>query len=83
MNKGQQTENAQKLLAYDVASKQDTDTEDKKLTCVLSHHYHDVLDRMAILTGKTKTAVVRQAIDELAKQFGEDVLYPQTELKLL
>jgi predicted DNA-binding protein len=76
MNKGQQTENIQKLLDYALAAEQDTDTEPKKLTCVLSPHYHDALERLAILQGKTKTAIVRMAIDELVKQFGDDILYP-------
>ena len=83
MNKGQQTENIQRLLDYALAAEQDTDTEPKKLTCVLSPQYHDALERLAILQGKTKTAIVRLAIDELVKQFGEDVLYPSVELKLL
>ena len=38
---------------------------------------------MAILQGKTKTAVVRQAIDALVKQFGEDTLYPAIDLRLI
>ena len=87
INKGQLTENAQQLLTYSLACAQGyvghTDEGDKKLTCVLSYHYHDALTRMAILQGKTKTAVVRQAIDALVKQFGEDTLYPAIDLRLI
>jgi len=38
---------------------------------------------MALLQGKTKTAVVRQALDVLATQFGDELLYPKVELELV
>ena len=83
MNKGAQEENTRKLLEYQLVAQQQTDREDKKLTIMLSFQYHDALERLAILQGKTKTAVVRQALDELAAQFGDELLYPQVELTLL
>jgi hypothetical protein len=83
MNKGQLTENAQRLLAYAIVSARETDRENRKLTCMLSFEYHDAIERMAILQGTTKTAVIRQAIDELVKQFGEDTLYPSVELRVI
>jgi|TARA_R110002124_G_scaffold222852_1_gene388237 hypothetical protein len=87
MNKGTQGENTRNLIAYELAAQQEqqlTDTgERRKLTLNLKHHYHDVLERMALLQGKTKTAVVRQALDVLATQFGDELLYPKVELELV
>lgn len=79
MNKGQREENEQRLLAYAIVSERETNRQDKKLTCILSYEYHDAIERMAVLQSKTKTAVVRQAIDELVKQIGEDTLYPDAD----
>ena len=50
---------------------------DGKETFRLSGAYIDVLNRMAILQGTSKTAVVRQALDLLSEQFGDDVLWPE------
>lgn len=86
MNKGTQGENTRALIAYDIAAQQEqleAIGERRKLTLNLKHQYHDVLERMALLQGKTKTAVVRQALDALAKHFGDDVLYPKVNLSLV
>lgn len=81
MNRGSQAENARKLLAYEMEEREDHGA--RKFTCELSQQYHDILERMSIIQGKTKTAVVRQALDELAKQFGDEILYPRINQRLV
>jgi DUF1009 family protein len=75
MNISLQTENAQRLVKYDITGDAAA-KERRKITVELSEAYHEVLKRMALVQGKTKTAVVRQALDLLAEQMGEEVLFP-------
>ncbi len=75
MNISLQTENAQRLVKYDITGATAA-KERRKITVELSEAYHEVLKRMALVQGKTKTAVVRQALDLLAEQMGEEVLFP-------
>ena len=47
----------------------------KKLTLALPSSYQDLLIRMSLLNGTSKTDIVKQALDELSSRFG-DSLYP-------
>ena len=47
----------------------------KKLTLALPSSYQDLLIRMSLLNGTSKTSIVKQALDELSARFGDN-LYP-------
>jgi hypothetical protein len=73
MNEARIRENKKALIEYD----QDTEKAlPKKLTLALPTSYQDLLVRMALLNGITKTDIVKQALDQLSIGFG-DQLYPK------
>ena len=48
----------------------------RKLTLNIDNSYHDVLSRIAIIEGISKTEAVRRAINFYSEVFGDDVLFP-------
>ena len=81
MNKENARRNFRKLIAYDQVDEfsghSATDkTLRKKLTLMLDLSYHDVLNRLKILEGTTKTEIIRRALEAYAESFPEGALYP-------
>jgi hypothetical protein len=74
MNKASMTENYKRLLKY-----RNKNAEPKKLTCVLPASYHELLERIIILEGISKTELVKRALDHYSDYFGGDVLFPATD----
>lgn len=73
MNKLHFRENSKALLAY----AQDEDRAiPKKLTLALPSSYQDLLIRMSLLNGSSKTDIVKQALDALSIRFGDN-LFPR------
>jgi len=50
-----------------------------KLTVVLEDSYQEVIDRIGILQGESKSAVIRSALDCYAEQFGTGILFPSSQ----
>jgi hypothetical protein len=80
-NKDLVRRNFRKLIAYDQVDEfggQDPSDRSlkKKLTLMLDLSYHDVLNRLKILEGTTKTEIVRRALDAYAEALPEGALYP-------
>ena len=72
MNEARLRENRKALIEYDQA--EDTALP-KKLTLALPASYQDLLVRLAILNGTSKTEMIKKALDQLSIGFG-DKLYP-------
>ena len=74
MNTPARQQNIQRLIEYHLRS---NDNESpSRLNMDLGSGYMDVLNRIAILEGATKTKIVKEAIDRLAEEYGEGVLFP-------
>ena len=50
--------------------------ETRKLTAVLEREHHELLARISILEGISKTELIRRAIDAYANEIGMEVLFP-------
>jgi len=50
-----------------------------KLTVVLDPSYQEVIDRLGILQGENKTAVIKSALDCYASQIGDAHLFPTSQ----
>jgi hypothetical protein len=48
----------------------------KKLTLNIDRSYHDVVKRICLLEGISKTEAIRRAINIYSDLFGDDVLFP-------
>ena len=77
MNTTTTTLNIKSLIAHD-GNQEVVKEEKRKLTILLPESYHDVIQRIALLTGNSKTATYKLAIDTLAASIGEDILFPRT-----
>ena len=75
MNAAQQKENIQKLIEYHL--KNQGDPSSGRLNMDLGSGYMDVLNRMAIIAGTSKTNIVKEALDRLVEEYGEQVLFPE------
>lgn len=73
MNEATIRENIKALIEYDQA---DERALPKKLTLALPTSYQDLLVRLSLLNGTSKTDIVKQALDQLSIDFG-DRLYPK------
>ena len=80
INKSTTRRNYMRLLEYDTHVNELADAghqdELRKMTLNIDWSYHDVVKRMALIEGITKTEVMRRAIDFFAESFGDDVLFP-------
>jgi len=74
MNEARFRENRKALIEYDQDKKR---ALPKKLTLALPTSYQDLLVRMSLLNGTSKTDIVKQALDQLSIGFGER-LYPKS-----
>ena len=77
MNKGSIRANARALFEYDQLYDQDELEIRKKLTLRLESSYHDLMNRVSILEGTTRTEIIRRALDHYAKKYGDRVLFPK------
>jgi len=77
MNKGSIRANARALYEYAQLHDQDELELRKKLTLRLEGSYHDLMSRVAILEGTTRTEIIRRALDHYAKQYGDKILFPK------
>ena len=48
----------------------------RKLTLNIDQSYHDVLTRICLIEGISKTEAVRRAINAYSEIFGDEVLFP-------
>jgi hypothetical protein len=78
MNKATLQSNARALFEYDQEQDQDDLVGSKKLTLRLEGSYHDLMNRLAIVEGTTRTSVIRRALDHYSNQYPDQVLFPQT-----
>ena len=78
INKGTQRQNYIRLLEYDEDGRSRMADTSKKLTVNLEFSYFDLIQRLAIIEGSNKTAIVRRAIDYYASQFDDDSLFPRS-----
>jgi|TARA_R100000664_G_C2744695_1_gene132643 hypothetical protein len=79
MNKATLQANARALFEYDQEQVQDDMTERKKLTLRLERSYHDLMQRLAIVEGSSRTSIIRRALDHYSKQYPDQVLFPQAK----
>ena len=69
--------NYKRLVEYDQLQQESTPNEGRrKLTLNIDLTFHDVVKRMALIEGTTKTEIIRRAIDAYAELFGAELLYP-------
>lgn len=76
MNEQMMRNNYQKLLEYHQDYELNPNTEPSRITIELTPEWADLLVRIVLLEGTSKTAVVRKALDTLADEIGSSVLYP-------
>jgi len=76
MNKAALKANARRLVEYDQEQEPDNLVGSRKLTLRLEGSYHDLMNRVAIVEGTTRTEIIRRALDHYSKQFGDQVLFP-------
>ena len=77
MNKSSVRANARALFEYDQLHDQGELEQRKKLTLRLEGSYHDLMNRVSILEGTTRTEIIRRALDHYAKQYGDRILFPK------
>ena len=73
MNKAARKKSIVKLLEYHMSPQR----ESGRLNMDLGAGYMDVLNRIAILEGTSKTSIVKEALDRLVEAYGEKVLFPE------
>lgn len=78
MNKATLQANARALFQYNLEHDQDDLEGTRKLTLRLEGSYHDLMNRLAIVEGTTRTGVIRRALDHYSNQYPDQVLFPQT-----
>lgn len=79
MNKQMMKNNYQKLLEYHQDYELNPNTEPSRITIELAPEWTDLLVRIVLLEGTSKTAVIRKALDGLADEIGSKVLYPSID----
>lgn len=77
MNEQMMKNNYRKLLEYHQDYQLNPNTEPSRITVELAPEWADLLVRIVLLEGTTKTAVIRKALDRLADEIGSSVLYPE------
>jgi hypothetical protein len=77
MNEQMMRNNYEKLLEYHQDYQLNPNTEPSRITVELTPQWADLLVRIVLLEGTSKTAVIRKALDGLADQIGSNVLYPE------
>jgi len=77
MNEQMMRNNYEKLLEYHQDYQLNPNTEPSCITVELTPQWADLLVRIVLLEGTSKTAVIRKALDGLADQIGSNVLYPE------
>ena len=75
MNTAARANNIKKLLEYHLRSMKES--QSGRLNMDLGEGYMDVLNRIAIIEGTSKTKIVKEALDRLADEYGEQVLFPE------
>ena len=76
MNEQMRRGNYEKLLEYHQDYELNPPTSSSRFTIELTAEWTDLLVRISLLEGLTKTAVIRKALDGLADEIGSTVLYP-------
>ena len=67
--------NNRRLADYYEQNKIQKDQAKKKLTFVVPEHYAELLTKLSILLGNSKTQTIKQALQCLASQYDEDTIY--------
>ena len=83
LNKSTTRRNTQQLLEYAHNQLEDASggqaKQLRKMTLNIDWSSHDVVKRIAILEGVSKTEVMRRAINLYSDVFGDDLLYPLSQ----
>ncbi len=81
INKTTTQRNYKRLCDYDeqAARAEHTDVR-KKLTLNLDLSFHDIVMRLALIEGTTKTEIIRRAINNYSELFGDELLFPTSSL---
>ena len=79
MNKATLQANARALFEYDLEQVQEDLEGSKKLTLRLERSYHDLMQRLAIVEGSSRTSIIRRALDHYSNQYPDQVLFPQAK----
>ena len=75
MNRATMEANYERLTQFKGVGMEANET--KKLTADLGRDYHEVIARISILEGISKTELVRRALDAYASIIGDAVLFPE------
>ena len=67
--------NNRKLAEYYEQNKKQKIQPKKKLTFVVPSHYAELLAKLSILLGNSKTQTIKQALECLASHYEEDTIY--------
>jgi len=83
INKSTTRRNYMRLLEYDQEqdqlgrpSRARDNQARQKLTLNIDRSYHDVLKRICLIEGISKTEAIRRAINAYSEIFGDEVLFP-------
>ena len=67
--------NNQKLADYYEQNRPESSGQKRKLTFVVPEHYAQLLAKLSLLLGNSKTQTIKQALDFLASQYDEETTY--------
>ena len=81
MNISQHRENAHRLVEYELTGEVGQ-KEKRNLTVNISEAYHGALQRLSLVQGMSKAAIIRQALDHLCDMIGRKALYQETRNKV-
>ena len=84
INKSTTQRNYKRLVEYDLDQQHAPRFEGaRKATFNLDQSYQDVIKRISLIEGTTKTEIIRRALDSYSEQFGDEVLFPSQALHLV
>ena len=80
INRATTQRNYRRLVEYDESQNMGCEKEQgaRKLTVNIDVSYHDVIKRLSLVEGISKTEVIRRAIDAYSEVFGDEVLFPSS-----
>ena len=82
INKSTTQRNYRRLVEYDEAQQGAEELAGtRKLTLNLDVSYHDILKRLALIEGTSKTEIIRRALNSYSEMFGDDVLFPSSSVE--
>ena len=80
INKSTTQRNYKRLVEYDLEQQHAPHFEGaRKATFNLDQSYQDVIKRISLIEGTTKTEVIRRALNAYSELFGDEVLFPSQQ----